>query len=137
MSALQSYKGMNELGFHVTLLLSKYLNPKSLQFCIPINVSENMKISQTIHSKQMSANNFWSYFLKEINIKQLRDKSLTKPISFIKILKQWKKLKDMPKSTVATFQNGLFYSKKLVKVTDEEKSDSDTSLMKDQIKIDS
>lgn len=43
----------------------------------------------------------------------------------------------MPKSTVATFQNGLFYSKKLVKVTDEEKSDSDTSLMKDQIKIDS
>ena len=33
----------------------------------------------------------------------------------------------MPKSTVATFQNGLFYSKKLFKVTDEEKSDSDTS----------
>ena len=62
---------------------------------------------------------------------------MTKPISFIKILKQWKKLKDMPKSTVATFQNGLFYSKKLVKVIDEEKSDSDTSLMKDQIKIDS
>lgn len=88
MSALQSYKGMNEQGFHVTLLLSKYLNPKFLQFCIPINVSENMNISQTIHSKQMSANNSWSYFLKEINIKQLRDKSLTKPISFIKILKQ-------------------------------------------------
>ena len=33
----------------------------------------------------------------------------------------------MPKSTVATFQNGLFHSKKLFKVTDEEKSDSDTS----------
>ena len=33
----------------------------------------------------------------------------------------------MPKRTLATFQNGLLYSKKIVKVTDEQKSDSDTS----------
>ena len=34
----------------------------------------------------------------------------------------------MPKSTLVIFQSGLFYSKKLVKVTDKQKSDSDASL---------
>lgn len=65
MVALQSCEGMNELGFHVALLLSKYLNPKPLQSCIPINVSKNMNILQTIYSKQATANNFLFYFLKE------------------------------------------------------------------------
>ena len=33
----------------------------------------------------------------------------------------------MPKSTLATFQNGLPFFKRPVKVTDEQKADSDTS----------
>ena len=44
MPAVQSYKGMNELGFHITLLLNKYLNSKTLQPSLPINISDKRKI---------------------------------------------------------------------------------------------
>lgn len=66
-----------------------------------------MNILQTIYSKQTTANNF----LKRQNLEKTN-------ILYQNTEIQWKKLKDMPKSTLATFQNGHSSSKKLVKVTD-------------------
>ena len=113
-----TYKDLKTAEFTIQLSANQYMN-----FTAFISV-KNLKtnVANDILATEITVNNFFAHWIKEIDIKRLGDDIHILPTTnTIDIYKYFNAmLKHLPKKALKVIENDLLYSKKKVKLPDDE-----------------
>ena len=97
------------------------MNFHNVHLVFPMKIKKNTNVANNLTATDITVNNFFAHWIKEIDIKRLGDDTPILPTTnTVEIYKYSDAiLKHIPKNALAVIQNDLLYSKKKVKLPDD------------------
>ena len=107
---------MEQLEFVIELTADKFLNFSTIELCLPMTFRKKSSKAQPIDGNMIPVNNFFTHWVKDVNIKRYGDDIVILPINKTLDIYRYSDamLKHLPDDVLATFQEELLYSKKPV-----------------------
>ena len=104
------------LEFVIELTANHYLNFSNIVLCLPITFRKTTNKAQPIDDDMIPVNNFFTHWVKDLNIKRYGDDIAVLPINKTLDIYRYSEsmLKHLPDDVLKTFQGDLLYSKKPV-----------------------
>ena len=116
------YKDLKTAEFTIQLSANQYINFHSVHLVFPLKIKNKTNVANNILTTEVTVNNFFAHWIKEIDIKRLGDDipilPMTNTINIYKYSDAM--LKHLPKKALKVIENNLLYSKKKVKLPDDE-----------------
>ena len=114
------YKDLKTTEFTLQLSANQYMNFHSVHLVFPLKILKKTNVANDILVTEITANNFFAHWIKEIDIKRLGDDipilPTTNTINIYKYSDAM--LKHLPTKALKVIENDLLYSKKKVKLPD-------------------
>ena len=113
-----TYKDLKVAEFSIQLSNNEYMNFHSLHLVFPMKIKKKSNVATNIDDDEITVNNFFAHWIKEIDIKRLGDDvPILLTTNAVPIYKYFDAmLKYMPKNALAVIQNDLLYLRKKVKL---------------------
>ena len=117
-----TYKDLKTAEFNIQLSSNQYMNFHNVHLVFPMKIKKSSNVANNLAATEITVNNFFAHWIKEIDIKRLGDDTPILPTTnTVEIYKYSDAiLKHIPKNALAVIQNDLLYSKKKVKLPDGE-----------------
>ena len=117
-----TYKDLKTAEFNIQLSSNQYMNFHNVHLVFPMKIKKSTNVANNLTATDITVNNFFAHWIKEIDIKRLGDDTPILPTTnTVEIYKYSDAiLKHIPKNALAVIQNDLLYSKKKVKLPDDE-----------------
>ena len=98
------------------------MNFHNVHLVFPMKIKKSTNVANNLTATDITVNNFFAHSMKEIDIKRLGEDTPILPTrNTVEIYKYSDAiLKHIPKNALAVIQNNLLYSKKKVKLPDDE-----------------
>ena len=116
------YKDLKPAEFNIQLSSNQYMNFHNVHLVFPMKIKKSTNVANNLTATDITVNNFFAHWIKEIVIKRLGDNTPILPTT--NTVKMYKYsdaiLKHIPKNALAVIQNDLLYSRKKVKLPDDE-----------------
>ena len=125
-----TYKDLKTAEFNIQLSSNQYMNFHNVHLVFPMKIKKSTNIVNNVTATDITVNDFFAHWIKEIDIKRLGDDTPILPTTnTVEIYKYSDAiLKHIPKNALAVIQNDLLYSRKKVKLPDnEDKRDQHTA----------
>ena len=108
------YKDLKTAEFTIQLSANQYMNFHSVHLVFLIKIKKKTNVANDVLATEITANNFFAHWIKEIDIKRLGDDIPILPTTnTIDIYKYFNAmLKHLPKKALKVIENDLLYSKK-------------------------
>ena len=92
------------------------MNFHSIHLVFPMKIKKKSNVATNIDDDEITVNNFFAHWIKEIDIKRLgEDVPILPTTNMVPIYKySHAMLKHMPKNALAIIQNDLLYSRKKI-----------------------
>ena len=118
--AEDTYKDLKTAEFNIQLSSNQYMNFHNVHLVFPMKIKKSSNVANNLNGTDITVNNFFAHWIKEIDIKRLGDDTPILPTTnTVEIYKYSDAiLKHIPKNALAVIQNDLLYSKKKVKLPD-------------------
>ena len=117
-----TYKDLKTAEFNIQLSSNQYMNFHNLHLVFPLKIKKGTNEANNIDATVITINNFFTHWIKEIDIKKLGDDAPILPTTnTVEIYKYSDALlKHIPKKALAVIENDLLCSKKKVVLPDGE-----------------
>ena len=114
--ASSTYTDMEQLEFVIELTADKFLNFSTIELCLPLTFRKRTNKAQALDGNMIPVNNFFTHWVKDVNIKRYGDDIAILPINKTLDIYRYSDtiLKHLPDDVLATFLEDLLYSKKPV-----------------------
>ena len=114
----ETYAGLKIAEFNIQLSNNEYMNFHNLHIVFPMKVKKKSDVANDLDATLMTVNNFFTHWIKEIDIKKLGDDQPILPtINTVEIYKYSDQiLKHLPKDSLKLIEKDLLFSKKKVKL---------------------
>ena len=125
-----TYKDLKTAEFTIQLSSNHYMNFHNVHIVFPLKIKKKTNNANDILATEITVNNFFAHWIKEIDIKRLGDDVPVLPTTnTIEIYKYSDAmLKHVPKKALKVIENDLLYSRKKVKLpAGEERRDEHTA----------
>ena len=125
-----TYKDLKTAEFTIQLSSNHYMNFNNVHIVFPLKIKKKTNVANDILATEITVNNFFAHWIKEIDIKRLGDDVPVLPTTnTIEIYKYSNAmLKHVPKKALKVIENDLLYSRKKVKLpAGEERRDEHTA----------
>ena len=125
-----TYKDLKTAEFTIQLSSNHYMNFNNVHIVFPLKIKKKTNVANDILATEITVNNFFAHWIKEIDIKRLGDDVPVLPTTnTIEIYKYSDAmLKHVPKKALKVIKNDLLYSRKKVKLpAGEERRDEHTA----------
>ena len=125
-----TYKDLKTAEFTIQLSSNHYMNFNNVHIVFPLKIKKKTNVANDILATEITVNNFFAHWIKEIDIKRLGDDVPVLPTTnTIEIYKYSDAmLKHVPKKALKVIENDLLYSRKKVKLpAGEERRDKHTA----------
>ena len=125
-----TYKDLKTAEFTIQLSSNHYMNFNNVHIVFPLKIKKKTNVANDILATEITVNNFFAHWIKEIDIKRLGDDIPVLPTTnTIEIYKYSDAmLKHVPKKALKVIENDLLYSRKKVKLpAGEERRDEHTA----------
>ena len=125
-----TYKDLKTAEFTIQLSSNHYMNFNNVHLVFPLKIKKKTNVANDILATEITVNNFFAHWIKEIDIKRLGDDVPVLPTTnTIEIYKYSDAmLKHVPKKALKVIENDLLYSRKKVKLpAGEERRDEHTA----------
>ena len=125
-----TYKDLKTAEFTIQLSSNYYMNFNNVHIVFPLKIKKKTNVANDILATEITVNNFFAHWIKEIDIKRLGDDVPVLPATnTIEIYKYSDAmLKHVPKKALKVIENDLLYSRKKVKLpAGEERRDEHTA----------
>ena len=125
-----TYKDLKTAEFTIQLSPNHYMNFNNVHIVFPLKIKKKTNVANDILATEITVNNFFAHWIKEIDIKRLGDDVPVLPTTnTIQIYKYSDAmLKHVPKKALKVIENDLLYSRKKVKLpAGEERRDEHTA----------
>ena len=125
-----TYKDLKTAEFTIQLSSNHYMNFNNVHIVFPLKIKKKTNVANDILATEITVNNFFVHWIKEIDIKRLGDDVPVLPTTnTIEIYKYSDAmLKHVPKKALKVIENDLLYSRKKVKLpAGEERRDEHTA----------
>ena len=108
-----TYKDLKVAEYMIQLSNNEYMNFHGVHLVFPLKIKKT-NVANDILAGEITVNNFFAHWIKEIDIKRLADDVPILPTTnTVQIYKYSDRLlKHMPKDLLAIIENDLLYSKK-------------------------
>ena len=129
-----TYKDLKVAEYTIQLSNNEYMNFHNVHLVFPMKIKKKSNVANDILADEITVNNFFAHWIKEIDNKRLGDDiSILPTTNTIPIYRYSDRLlKHMPKDSLAIIENNLLYSKKKVKLpAGEDKRDTHTAAGED------
>ena len=129
-----TYKDLKVAEYTIQLSNNEYMNFHNVHLVFPMKIKKKSNVPNDIFAGEITVNNFFAHWIKEIDIKRLGDDVPILPTTNTIPIYRYsdRLLKHMPKDLLAIIENNLLYSKKKVKLpADEDKRDTHTAAGED------
>ena len=129
-----TYKDLKVAEYTIQLSNNEYMNFYNVHLVFPMKIKKKSNVANDILAGEITVNNFFAHWIKEIDIKRLGDDILILPTTNTIPIYRYsdRLLKHMPKDSLAIIENNLLYSKKKVKLpAGEDKCDTHTAAGED------
>ena len=112
-------KDLKTAEFIIQLSSSQYMNFHNVHLVFPMKIKKSTNVANNLTATDITVNNFFAHWIKEIDIKRLGDDTPILPTTnTVEIYKYSDAiLKHIPKNALAVIQNDLLYSRKKVKLS--------------------
>ena len=113
-----TYKDLKTAEFTIQLSSNHYKNFNNVHIVFPLKIKKKTNVANDILATEITVNNFFGHWIKEIDIKQLGDDVPVLPTTnTIEIYKYSDAmLKHVPKKALKVIEKDLLYSRKKVKL---------------------
>ena len=113
-----TYKDLKTAEFNIQLSSNQYMNFHNVHLVFPMKIKKSTNVANNLTATDITVNNFFAHWIKEIDIKRLGDDTPILPTTnTVEIYKYSDAiLKHIPKNALAVIQNDLLYSRKKVKL---------------------
>ena len=117
-----SYKDLKTAEFNIQLSQNQYMNFHNLHIVFPLKIKKNTNVANNLNATDITVNNFFAHWIKEIDIRKLGDDTPILPTTnTVEIYKYSDAiLKHIPKKALGVIEKTLLYSKKKVQLRDGE-----------------
>ena len=117
-----TYQDLKTVEFNIQLSSNQYMNFHNVHLVFRMKIKKSTNVANNLTATDITVNNFFAHWIKEIDIKRLGDDTPVLPTTnTVEIYKYSDAiLKHIPKNALAVIQNDLLYSKKKVKLPDDE-----------------
>ena len=125
-----TYKDLKTAEFTIQLSSNHYMNFNNVHIVFPLKIKKKTNVANNILATEITVNNFFAHWIKEIDIKRLGDDVPVLPTTnTIEIYKYSDAmLKHVPKKALKVIENDLLYPRKKVKLpAGEERRDEHTA----------
>ena len=129
-----TYEDLKVAEYTIQLSNNEYMNFQGVHLVFPMKIKKKSNVANNIRATQITVNNFFAHWMKEIDIKRLGyDIPILPTTNTIPIYRYSDRLlKHLPKDSLAIIENDLFYSKKIVKLpAGEDRRDAHTAAGED------
>ena len=129
-----TYKDLKVAEYTIQLSNNEYMNFHSVHLVFPMKIKKKSHVANNIRATEITVNNFFAHWLKEIDIKSLGDDIPILPTTNTILIYRYsdRLLKHMPKDLLAIIENDLLDSKKIVKLpAGEDRRDTHTAAGED------
>ena len=109
-----TYKDLKVAEYTMQLSNNEYMNFRNVHLVFPMKIKKKSNVANDILTGEITVNNFFAHWIKEIDIKRLGgDVAILPTTNTIPIYSYSDRLlKHMPKDSLAIIENDLLYSKK-------------------------
>ena len=131
-----TYKDLRTAEFNIQLSSNQYMNFHNIHLVFPLKIKKQTNVANDILDTEITVNNFFAHWIKEMDIKRLGDDTPILPTTnTVEIYKYSDAiLKHMPKIALAVIENDLLYSRKKVKLpTGKDRRDEHTAAGEDAV----
>ena len=113
-----TYKDLKTVEFNIQLSSNQYMNFHNVHLVFPMKIKKSTNVANNLMATDITVNNFFAHWIKEIDIKRLGDDTPILPTTnTVEIYKYSDAiLKHIPKNALVVIQNDLLYSRKKVKL---------------------
>ena len=113
-----TYKDLKTAEFTIQLSSNHYMNFNNVHIVFPLKIKKKTNVANDILATEITVNNFFAHWIKEIDIKRLGDDVPVLPTTnTIEIYKYSDAmLKHVPKKALKVIENDLLYSRKKIKL---------------------
>ena len=117
-----TYKDLKTAEFSIQLSSNQYMNFHNVHLVFPLKIKKSSNVANNLAAGDITVNNFFAHWIKEIDIKKLGDDTPILPTTnTVEIYKYSDAiLKHVPKKALAVIENDLLYSKKKAELPDGE-----------------
>ena len=125
-----TYKDLKITTFKIQLSVNQYMNFHNVHLVFPLKIKKKTNVVNNIDDDEITVNNFFAHWIKEIDIKRYDDDIPVLPLTnTIEVYKYSNAmLKHVPDDALEVLRYDLLYSKKKVELpADEDKQDYRTS----------
>ena len=129
-----TYKDLKTAEFNIQLSSNQYMNFHNVHLVFPMKIKKSTNVANNLTATDITVNNFFAHWIKEIDIKRLGDDTPILPTTnTVEIYKYSDAiLKHIPKNALAVIENDLLYSKKKVTLpVGEDRRDNHTAANED------
>ena len=118
----KTYKELKIAEFNIQLSNNEYMNFHDVHLVFPLKIKKSSNVANNLNAGDITVNNFFAHWIKEIDIKKLGDDTPILPtINTVEIYKYSDQiLKHMPKNSLKMIEKDLLYSRKKVRLPDGE-----------------
>ena len=113
-----SYKDLKTAEFNIQLSQNQYMNFHNLHIVFPLKIKKSTNTVNNLNAGDITVNNFFSHWIKEIDIRKLGDDTPILPTTNTVGIYKYSDaiLKYIPKKALAVIEKTLLYSKKRVRL---------------------
>ena len=125
-----TYKDLKTAEFTIQLSSNHYMNFNNVHIVFPLKIKKKTNVANDILATEITVNNFFAHWIKEIDIKRLGDDVPVLPTTNTIEIHKYSDamLKHVPKKALKVIENDLLYSRKKVKLpAGEERRDEHTA----------
>ena len=129
-----TYKDLKVAEYTIQLANDEYMNFHGVHLVFPMKIKKKSNVANNIRATEITVNNFFTHWIKEIDIKRLGDDIPILPTTNTIPIYRYsdRLLKHIPKDSLAIIENDLLYSKKIVKLlAGEDRRDTHTAAGED------
>ena len=129
-----TYKDLKTAEFNIQLSSNQYMNFHNVHLVFPMKIKKSTNVANNLTATDITVNNFFAHWTKEIDIKRLGDDTPILPTTnSVEIYKYSDViLKHIPKNALAVIENDLLYSKRKVTLpVGEDRRDNHTAANED------
>ena len=129
-----TYKDLKVAEYTIQLANDEYMNFHGVHLVFPMKIKKKSNVANNIRATEITVNNFFAHWIKEIDIKRLGDDIPILPTTNTIPIYRYsdRLLKHIPKDSLAIIENDLLYSKKIVKLpAGEDRRDTQTAAGED------
>ena len=111
-----TYKDLKVAEYTIQLSNNEYMNFHNVHLVFPMKIKKKSNVANDILDGEITVNNFFAHWIKEIDIKRLGDDVPILPTTNTIPIYRYsdRLLKHIPKDLLAIIENDLLHSKKKV-----------------------